>query len=117
MDQRRSDKKVYPGFLMCPSGHIKESEKPLEALGREMNEELGLNNIQAKYLFSIRDTDPVSKLRFNHKFYLIQNFAGKIKFTREGEKLKWQSYGLLKKLKLAKVVSTLVQKLHKANLI
>ena len=48
MESCSPDRKVYAGFLMCPSGHIEAGETPEQAFSREMREELGITIRTAK---------------------------------------------------------------------
>lgn len=48
-EKRKKDEKYFPGDVVFPGGHIKENEKPEEAVIREMKEELGV--LVFKYTF------------------------------------------------------------------
>lgn len=54
MFKRSADKKVFPGWLALPGGHIEEGEDPLAAAIRETHEEVGVmltpKNIQLKFM-------------------------------------------------------------------
>jgi mutator protein MutT len=117
MDKRRKSKKVYAGFLMCPSGHINEKESFNDALKREMREELGIDVNKSKYLFTIDDTDTFSKLKFRHNFMLIKSYDGRLEMSREAETLIWMSYDNLMKTQLVPIVKKLVDRLHRIELI
>jgi len=117
MDQRSKSRKVYAGFLMCPSGHIEDGESFNDALKREMKEELGINVTKSTYLFTIDDVDPFSKLDFRHNFMYVDSFEGEIVESKEAEDLVWLSYGELMNRELAPIVSKLVNKLHKRDLL
>ena len=117
MDQRNKSRKVYAGLLMCPSGHIEEGESLEDALNREMKEELGINVDKSKYLFTVDDTDPFSKLGFRHNFMLIESYEGNIEKSREAENLIWMSYNELMKMRLAPIVSKLINRLKEMSLI
>lgn len=45
MNQRSGSRKVYAGYLMCPSGHLEAGESLDDALKREMNEELSESDL------------------------------------------------------------------------
>ena len=117
MDQRSKSRKAYRGFLMCPSGHIEKGESFIDALKREMKEELGIIVKKATYLFTLDDVDPFSKLNFRHNFIFVDSFEGKIVESNEAESLVWLSYRELKNRALAPIVSKLVNKLHKQDLL
>lgn len=117
MDQRGRSRKVYAGFLMCPSGHIEKGESLSDALRREMKEELGINVTTSTYLFTIDDVDPWSKLSFKHNFLLIDSFEGEITESKEAEGLMWLSYDDVMGRELAPIVTKLVNQLHRKNLL
>ena len=117
MEQRSKERKVYPGFLMCPSGHVQEEETFDQAFKREMEEELGIKIKRTKHLFSIEDTDPHSKLSFNHNFMLIESFGGKVEVSKEATMLKWMTYKEAKKEGLVLIVEKLLNRLHNMKLI
>jgi len=117
MEKRSNDRNVYAGFLMCPSGHINDTESSEQALKREMKEELGINILETEFLFDIHNIDPFSKKDFCHNFMLVKSFEGRIKKSREAEKLVWMSYDELKKHNPVLIVRKLVDKLHEMDLI
>jgi 8-oxo-dGTP pyrophosphatase MutT (NUDIX family) len=41
-EKRKLTKKVMPGAIALPSGHLEEGESPEDALQREVSEELGI---------------------------------------------------------------------------
>lgn len=116
MNQRDESRKLYAGYLMCPSGHIENNETFEEALRREMKEELGIEIHESKFLFTIDDTDPFSGLGFRHNFMLAESYEGKIEKSKEGD-LIWMPYSELTKAQLAPIVNKLVEKLREMNLI
>jgi 8-oxo-dGTP diphosphatase len=115
MEKRSSQRKVYSGFLMCPSGHVNKNETPEAALIREMKEELEIKVTQIKPLFTIKDIDPISRTNFDHHFFLVEKHEGKIHRSNEADELLWMTYTELKKINLAFVVHQLVEKLHEEN--
>ncbi|RLC36855.1 hypothetical protein DRH29_03605 [candidate division Kazan bacterium] len=117
MEERENNRKVYAGFLMCPSGHIQNNESFEQAIKREMNEELGIKIKKSRFLFSINDKDPFSKKNFTHNFMLIESFQGNITNSQEAKKLKWMTYKELKNEKLVLIVDKLVERLHEMNLL
>lgn len=117
MEKRSKSKQFYANFLMCPSGHVEEGESLNDALNREMREELGIDIIKAKYLFTIEDIDPFSKYHFSHNFMFIESYKGKIEKSREAEALIYMSYNELINARLVTIVIKLVEKLHELGLI
>ena len=116
MEKRRANKKVYPNFLMCPSGHVEGVEELDETFRREMKEELGIDVIKTKFLFAIEDTDPVSRLKFLHNFLLVGAFKGEINTSKEADTLVWKSFSELEKEELCLIVRKLVTRLHEEEL-
>lgn len=61
MFKRSSTKKVFPGWLALPGGHIDEGENPLSAAIREVREEVGITltpkDIQLKFVATHHHTD------------------------------------------------------------
>lgn len=61
MFKRSSTKKVFPGWLALPGGHIEEGENPLTAAIREVQEEVGITlapqDIQLKFVAMHQHTD------------------------------------------------------------
>lgn len=117
VEQRKKDKGIYAGFLMCPSGHIEEDESFYEALRREMREELGIGVTGARHLFTIDDVDPTSGMDFRHNFMLIESFSGAIHDSKEAERLLWKSYGELEKIVLVPIARKLVDRIHGMGLL
>ncbi len=117
MEKRSESRKVYAGFLMCPSGHIEGKESFPNAIKREMKEEMGIDVREAQYLFTIDDSDPFSGYEFRHNFMLIGSFEGQITKSDEAESLEWMSYDELTNAELVPIVSKLVGKLHKKGMI
>jgi len=115
-EQRAKDRPVYPRFLMCPSGHVKENELLEQAMKREMKKELGIEVKQQNFLFSIDDVDPFSKKLFRHNFMQIKSFEGTINESHEAKSLYWKTYKELEDQECALIVRKLVKKLHKSGL-
>src|SRR3989442_5435684 len=57
MEQRGQDRRVYAGYLMCPSGHVEVGETIGQTLPKEMLEELGIIVPGPTPLFIIDNTN------------------------------------------------------------
>ena len=115
MDKRLPSKAIYPGLLMCPSGLMQEEELFEDSIKRRMKEELGITVEKSEYLFSIPDTDPISRKKFSHNFIVINKYLGEIKKSKEAEDLQWLTYDQLKEQKLVPIVEKLVDSLRRMN--
>ena len=101
-EKRRKDEDNYASFWALPGGHKKKKESTKKTLIREMKEELGIKLKKIKYIGRIKDKDPTSGDLYSHHYYLCLDYEGKIKKTKEQEKLRWFTINQIKKLKTAK---------------
>ena len=84
-EKRRADKEIDPGLIMIPGGHIENGETELEALEREIREELAVTAMQMDYVCSlIHTTTEIQKIHY----YLIRSWQGKIE-SLEAESIFW----------------------------
>jgi 8-oxo-dGTP diphosphatase len=111
-EERRSDRKVYPGCLMCPSGHLEKGETPEQALIREMKEELRIGVKESVPLFSIDDIDPFSKQAFTHNFRLVRKYEGEIRGSCEANSLRWLTYAQIKEISVVSLVQVMIDRVH-----
>ena len=116
MEQRGQDRRVYAGYLMCPSGHVEVGETIGQTLRREMMEELGIIVTGSTFLFDIDDTDPSSRQEFRHNFMLVKSYEGIITKTKESEELRWLTYEEVNTRHVIPIVERLVDRLHQAGL-
>lgn len=88
LERRPEDARVTPGVWDVPGGHIGAEESPLEALARELAEELGISEFAAR-LFDVADrAEPPRSVRYRHFTYAIESFASE-PAAREGQQLAW----------------------------
>lgn len=97
-DSRNSNTfKDFAGFWEFPGGKIEKGELPLEALKRELNEELAISlNLKDEsvvYLFNTLYHYPHKTV--NLLFYNIMDFSG-IPHGNEGQPLRWVTVQALK---------------------
>lgn len=97
VEQRSLKKKVDPGLVTIPGGHIEVGELPEVALKREVKEELNVRPVKFRL---------VAKLRYFGKqehqlvyYFVVSKWKGKIK-RKEAAKIFWLDFKEYKKLDL-----------------
>lgn len=98
---RRSDKnKKYKGFWQLPEGHIEEAESPLDAVKREIKEEINCVLTKPK----IKGTTP-AHIKLNGRNYLVIRIVfeglnkGRIKLDADHSEYKWFDLEEVEKIK------------------
>jgi len=88
VERRRMDKKIDPGIICLPAGHVDSGEKLDDALKREMMEELG---IQVKEMvFVCKNFYVASNGEKQHAYcYKITDYEGELQ-TIEAEEIFWE---------------------------
>lgn len=76
LEKRADDKASDPGLIAVPGGHIESGESQLEALVRELKEELDVVPDSHRYLCSLYH--PTDELQLIH-YYVIPSWTGEIK--------------------------------------
>ncbi len=115
MQQRSNSKQKFPGLWdLSTAGHIRSGEGPMEALNRELNEEIGYimkRNIQIRecrfissfknvHHFTEKDGTPIDEKSFYELFVIfVEGKDLDIKFNDdEVQDIKWMSYFEVKAL-------------------
>ena len=97
VEKRKMDKCVDPGKIAIPSGGIIFGETPVEAVAREVKEELAITLRKTSFLCTLRY--PHKKVDFNIHYFFVDDWVGKI-ISKEAEKLAWVKLANWKKLDL-----------------
>ncbi|MFA5364614.1 MAG: NUDIX domain-containing protein [Candidatus Bathyarchaeia archaeon] len=89
VERRRMDKKVDPGIVCLPAGHVNPNETVEDALRREMNEELGIN--VKEFNFVCRNYYVASNGERQHAYcYLITDYEGE-PVCNEAQEIFWET--------------------------
>lgn len=99
--KRSKKNKGFAGYWQFPEGGIEIYESPLEALGRELEEELSLELVNAKLLWLHSSITEFMHLKLHviRAFYLCK-VRGTIKLSEEHSEYKWLTKKQIGKLKL-----------------
>jgi 8-oxo-dGTP diphosphatase len=93
---QRSNQKDHPLKWEFPGGKIQENENPIEALKREIKEELSIDIKKSKFLLDYQyDYQDIKKIHLY--FYKIDEYVGKVK-NIEHNQLLWIQRNHLEKL-------------------
>jgi mutator protein MutT len=85
VEKRKQTKKVVPGALALPGGHIEAGESPEDALRRELREELDILPTRMTYVCTL--LHHAQEFRKLH-YFMVEAWQGEIS-NREAEALFW----------------------------
>lgn len=89
LEKRALDKATDPGLIAIPGGHIEVGENQIQALHREMKEELDVTPTHYHYLCSLYH--PTKELQLIH-YYIVDVWEGDI-VSLEADAVEWYSIG------------------------
>jgi|TARA_B100002003_G_C13965867_1_gene467629 mutator protein MutT len=97
VERRRLDRTGDPGAVAIPGGHLEAGESPIDALHRELDEELGLTADGAEFFCTLlHRSDELRKLYY----YAVPDWSGDIQ-NNEAEAVFWLTFAETDKLDLA----------------
>lgn len=97
VERRRLDKPVDPGAIAIPGGHMDPGESQLDALRRELMEELAITPSNPQFLCTLLHR--AAEFQRLH-YYLVDHWSGEIE-NNEAEEILWLSFTGLDRLDLA----------------
>jgi len=93
LERRKKDRKVDPGRIAIPGGHVENAETLEQTCKRELEEELGLECSDFRHVATFPH-DTVSEKQLVH-YYSCENWTG-IPTNREADTIFWASVENLK---------------------
>lgn len=90
VEKRRDNKEFDPAMVMIPGGHMEPGEDQLQALAREVEEELAVEAEHAGYVCSLihtAESASESEIQRLH-YYLVSGWQGEIQ-SLEAEAVYW----------------------------
>jgi len=95
VERRKMSKKMDPGKIVIPGGHVDEGESPKESCIREMNEELTITSNDVKFACTL--LHPTNNKIMKVHYFLVNFWEGNI-CNNEAEELLWIPLNNLSKL-------------------
>ena len=112
---QRSNQKDHPLKWEFPGGKIKVNENPIEALKREIKEELSIDIKKSKFLLDYQyDYQDIKKIHLY--FYKIDEYVGKVK-NIEHNQLLWTHCNDLEKVDLLDGDRMIIDRIQNSNIL
>ena len=112
---QRSIQKEHPLKWEFPGGKINENENPIEALKREMKEELSVDVKKSKFLLDYEyEYQDIKKIHLF--FYKIDEYTGKVR-NIEHNKLLWTHCNDLEKLDFLDGDRMIIDRIQNSNIL
>ncbi|CDT48583.1 putative Nudix hydrolase [Vibrio coralliirubri] len=89
LEKRSESKETDPCLITIPGGHIEHGENQVQALFRELDEEL--NVVPTDYLYLCSLYHPTQELQLIH-YFVVTKWKGDIT-AQEADDVKWYSLG------------------------
>ena len=89
LEYRPSTARCYPNVWDSPGGKLEQNESSMQAIRRELKEELGLQDICLNNLCSFDDIDPHSQKIFRHHVFILSSSETPV--AQEGQSIQWFS--------------------------
>ena len=86
---KRGHNTPQSGLWEFPGGKVKDRELPIDALIREILEEVGLNVINPKFLMQINHKEPCSTESLSLLVYIVRDFNGVAKCLESQQDMRW----------------------------
>ena len=87
LEKRSDSKDTDPGLITIPGGHIEQGENQIQALFRELNEELNVTPTEYTFLCSLYH--PTKELQLIH-YFVVTQWQGEIT-AQEADSIAWYS--------------------------
>ena len=95
-EKRKSTKRVVPGAVALPGGHIEARESPEKALSREMQEEVGVVPIETAYVCTLLHRAQEFRKLY---YFAVTRWEGAV-MSQEAESLVWIPFNAFETLDL-----------------
>jgi 8-oxo-dGTP diphosphatase len=84
-EERKTTKRVVPGAIALPGGHVEAGESVEDALRRELKEELGIAALEVRYVCTLLHRS--AEFRKLH-YYAVPRWEGDVE-SHEAASLRW----------------------------